>query len=207
MDKVKLNLRSLSPEELAGLANNIVTAMTGNANFPTPNPTLASVGGLIDALQIKIAAQTAAASAAKLATSERKTAEDALGDALRQLAAYVENASGGDQVKIESAGMQVRSGSGSIGELAQVSNLSVSEGDDDGELDAQWDRVYGAKSYEVQTSADPNVAGSWVLKMTATKSRCSISGLTSGNRVWVRVRGMGAAGPGPWSDPAGKVVP
>jgi hypothetical protein len=33
------------------------------------------------------------------------------------------------------------------------------------------------------------------------------SGLASGQRVWVRVRAIGAAGPGPWSDPATKIVP
>ena len=37
MAKVKLELRSLTPDQLIALANTIKTAMTGNANFTTPN--------------------------------------------------------------------------------------------------------------------------------------------------------------------------
>jgi hypothetical protein len=33
------------------------------------------------------------------------------------------------------------------------------------------------------------------------------TGLTSGQRVWLRVRGIGSNGPGAWSDPATKIVP
>ena len=34
-----------------------------------------------------------------------------------------------------------------------------------------------------------------------------LSGLVSGTRVWVKVRVIGSQGPGPWSDPATKIVP
>ena len=44
MPKVKLALQKLSPDQKVDLANTIKTAMTGNANFPTPNPTLAALG-------------------------------------------------------------------------------------------------------------------------------------------------------------------
>ena len=40
MAKVKLNLASLTPEETIQFANDVKTAMTGNANFATPTPTL-----------------------------------------------------------------------------------------------------------------------------------------------------------------------
>lgn len=51
MAKVKLGLRNLSPDETVDLANVIKTAMTGNANFTTPNPTLAAYGTLITTAQ------------------------------------------------------------------------------------------------------------------------------------------------------------
>jgi hypothetical protein len=47
MAKVKLGLRNLTPDEKVELANTIKTAMTGNANFTTPNPTLTSHGTMI----------------------------------------------------------------------------------------------------------------------------------------------------------------
>ena len=40
------------------------------------------------------------------------------------------------------------------------------------------------------------------------KSSGTIPGLTSGARMWVRARAIGAhPDPGPWSDPAAKRVP
>ena len=63
-------------------------------------------------------------------------------------------------------------------------------------------------SYEIQTSVDPVTATSWAFKQTATKSSATPAGLTSGTKIWVRVRAIGAGNtPGPWSDPATKVVP
>jgi len=60
MAKVKLGLRNLSPDEVVDLANTIKTAMTGNANFTTPNPSLASLTTLITTTQTKIAAYNSA---------------------------------------------------------------------------------------------------------------------------------------------------
>ena len=45
MAKVKLGLDKLTPDQMVAFANTIKTAMTGNANFPSPNPTLPSAGG------------------------------------------------------------------------------------------------------------------------------------------------------------------
>jgi len=55
---------------------------------------------------------------------------------------------------------------------------------------------------------DPVSPTSWQKKMTVTKSSGTITGLTSGARMWVRVRAIGAdPQPGPYSDPAAKTVP
>ena len=48
--KVKLDLHVLSNEQLAAKAQSIKPAMTGNVNFPTPDPALSAVGGLADQL-------------------------------------------------------------------------------------------------------------------------------------------------------------
>ncbi len=42
MPKVKLGLHGMTPDEVVALTNIIITAMTGNANFTTPNPALAA---------------------------------------------------------------------------------------------------------------------------------------------------------------------
>src|SRR6478752_5614407 len=108
MAKVKLGLDKLTSDELIALANLIKTSMTGNANFTTPNPTLTALGTLITTATTKLAAYNAAQAAVATALSDRDTALLALRGGLTQEAAYVENITGGDRVKIESAGMSVR---------------------------------------------------------------------------------------------------
>jgi hypothetical protein len=95
-----------------------------------------------------------------------------------------------------------------IGTPTQVLNLVLTEGDFEGTLDAAWDRVRGASSYEIQISVDPITPTSWAFKQSASKSSATISGLTSGAKLWVHARAIGAGNtPGPWSDLATKIVP
>ncbi|MBL9130359.1 MAG: fibronectin type III domain-containing protein [Verrucomicrobiaceae bacterium] len=90
---------------------------------------------------------------------------------------------------------------------AQITNLALTAGDADGSVDGTHDPDPLARSYEAQvTTVDP-VAGPWVTMAQPTASNFTLTGLTSGQRIWVRVRGIGANGPGPWSDPATKIVP
>jgi len=208
MAKVKLGLRNLGPDEVVSLANTIKTAMTGNANFTTPNPTLAALGTAITTAQTKIATYESAKAAADTALSDRDAALTSLRTLLTQEADYVQNITAGDKTKIESAGMSVRDDNAPIGTPTQVLNLVVTAGDFDGTLDSSWDPVRGAQSYEIQISVDPITPTSWAFKQTSTKSSATIQGLTSGTRQWVRVRAIGAGStPGPWSDPAVKGVP
>ena len=207
MAKVKLGLGNLNPQEVSELANTIVTMMTGNANFPTPNPPLASVTSARTTANTSIAAYDTGKATAETLRVTRDDDVGTLKGLLTQLAAYVENASNGDAAKIESAGMSVRADSTvPVGPMPQVMDLVLTAGDFDGTLDAMWHPVRGVTSYELQTSPDP--PSSWTAKMASGKSSATIEGLTSATKLWVRVRAMGADNkPGPWSDPATKVVP
>jgi hypothetical protein len=208
MSKPKLNLQNLTPDAKVALANTIITAMTGNANFATPNPTLASVTTLKTSAATKIAGYNTLLASEAAALSDRDTAVDALSGALTQLAAYVENITGGDRVKIESAGMSVRATPAPVGAMPQVLTLVATASDFEGALDVSWDAVRGAGSYEIHTSADPVTGTSWAFKDVSNKSTITLNSFTSGAKVWVRVRAIGADNnKGPWSDPAGKTVP
>lgn len=207
MAKVRLNLAGLNPQLTLQLANNIKTSMTGNASFATPIPTLASITTLITTAQTKVDAYETSRDALTMKLTERDDAMVALKAALAQLASYVDAASAGDEAKIQSAGMGVRASSVAAGVPDQVSNLAITAGDEQGELDAQWDPVTKTRTYEVQTSPDPFTANSWVNRPSVTKSFTKITGLTSGSKIWMRVRSTGVGGLGPWSDPATKIVP
>ena len=209
MAKAKLGLSTLNPQETIELTNQIITMMTGNPNFGTPNPPLATITTQKNTTGTSITAYdtSKAGTDALLVTRDANVAT--LKGLLTQLVGYVENVSGGDAAKIQSAGMGVRaSTSAPVGVMTQVLELVLSEGDFDGTLDVFWKPVRGAMSYEIQISADPPTLTSWAPKMTASKSSATLEGLTSGAKVWSRVRAVGADNkPGPWSDPAVKVVP
>jgi hypothetical protein len=207
MAKVKLNLASLTDEQLLQKANDIKTAMTGNANFTSPVPTLAALGTLITTAQSAKSDFDSAQQTALLKTTAKNNALDALRAGLTQLASFVDAASAGDDAKIQSAGMGVRAAKTPAAVPDPVSNLSLTAGDNAGELDLHWDPAQGAKSYEVHISPDPVTNTSWNSKPSVTKSKTTVADMASGTRVWTRVRAINSAGQGAWSSPISKVVP
>jgi hypothetical protein len=122
------------------------------------------------------------------------------------LGACVENRSLGDPAFILAKGYDVAGSPTPVPPVGRVTNLSLKHGDHDGAVDASWDRDYSAYSYEVQTSHDPMTPGGWVPNQTSPRSTCTLSGLPSATRVWVRVRAIGGDVPGEYSDPAPIVV-
>jgi hypothetical protein len=207
MAKVKLNLNGLPDAQIIQQCTDIKTALTGNASFATPTPTLTAFGTLITTAQTKLSASDNAQTTAKQTTADKDTAIAALLAAVSQLATYVDLTAAGDEGKIRSAGMDVRSARTAATTPAQVMNLSITTGDNPGELDLQWDPAPGTKTYEVQTSPDPVTANSWAGQGSVTKSKSVVTGLTSGAKIWARVRATNPAGQGPWSQLATKIVP
>ena len=207
MAKVKFTLNGVSDVDTLQTCNELKTALTGNANFPTPTPTLTTFGTALATAQTKLTASDNAAAASKQATADKDTALAALKVLAMQLVGYVDLTAAGDESKILSASLAVRAVKTPQTVPVAVQNLSLSVGDNAGTLDAHWDFLDNAKSYEVQTSPDPFTSTSFVTADTVTKSSTTLAGLTSGAKIWVRVRGINSAGKGAWSDPAVKVVP
>jgi len=208
--KVKLNLREKSDSDLLEFALQHETAMTGNANFTTLLPAATAFTSVRAAYATALAAFITAQANAKLATTNKDTARSALESVLTQRGNYVEltAATAADPVAvIESANFSSRASKTPAGIPAQVMNLSVTAGDHDGELKAQWDPVAGAKTYEVQTSPDPFTATSWSRTKSVTKSMVVLAGFTSGARIWMRVRAIGTGGEGNYSSEISKIVP
>jgi hypothetical protein len=207
MAKPKLNLQNMTVLQKIQKANDIVTAMTGNANFTTPNPSLATVTTKADAA----AAAFSAREQTKLLLDEQQTdletAEDDLEAVLTALMGYAEAATLGDAAKLQSGGFEIKGAPAPIGPMPQVLNLTASANGAEGVVTLKWKAVKGAASYEVQASPDPFTASSWVAKDPVTKAVCTLAGLPSSTRCWFRVRAVATAGPGPYSDPAVKTVP
>jgi hypothetical protein len=207
MQYVKLELSKKTVDEKVAQGNAIKTGMTGNANFPSPSLSLTAFGTTINALAAKKIARDQALEAAKAATADLHTAEQAYDLSVSQLAAYAEGAVGGDALKLEGAGFAIRKTPEPIIGLDMVDDLKVTSNSYNGVLFARWKPLRGAKSYEVQLCPDPVVETGWRSIKPSPASKTEIDNLTSGVKMWVRVRGVAKKIAGPWSQPAGKVVP
>ena len=140
--------------------------------------------------------------------TQRDTLVAALATGLTQEAGYVESRAAGSATIIEQAGMAVKAPSEPVGPMPQVLELAVTASEHEGWLDWMCKPVRGVSSYEIWTSADPMTEIGWKFAFSSSKSSGTLKGLTSGSKVWVRVRAIGTeTDPGPWSDPAVKVVP
>jgi hypothetical protein len=206
--KVKLSLLGLTETERVAKFQDVVTHLTGNPAFPTPNPALAGVQTRITTANTKIAASLAAITAARNAILEKRAAVLAAENDYKLLGSYVDNVAAGDEAKITSAGFEIRPVPSPLGVPSAPLNVIAVAGEFPGQLLVAWEAPEGAVAmYEFQTTLDPMTEASWVARGTATKASASIMGLPSGEHVWVRVRATGSAGPGPYSDAASRTVP
>jgi hypothetical protein len=206
--KVKLNLRKLSVPEKVARARQMISALTGNPDFPTPSPTLAAATAVTDDLAQAFQDQEVAKQVAATKTAAKNELEDIFDRTFSQLGSYVESVAGDNEKLIKSAGMDTRAASvASGGKPGTPISLNITNGDADGEIDLSWDPVPSAKSYVIEMSLDPPTATSWKHSGVSTKSSQTVNGLVGGTRYWFRVAAVGTGGQSGWSDPATRIAP
>ena len=89
----------------------------------------------------------------------------------------------------------------SVATLPRPENLKLHHGDYSCEIGLKCAPVKNAKSYDIGIcEGDPSVEGNWRHAAVApSATKMLVKGLTPGKVYWFRVRGIGAHGPGPWS--------
>ena len=209
--KVNLGLQNYSASEKVELARSIVTAMTANANFTTPNPALSAV--TLAATNLDSALQ-AAQDKGKTKIALAHAAEATLANLLTQLSLYVEITANNDNAKILSSGMIVKHSSKTPQQLAAPLCFTATNTTNEGEVIISWKRVKNAHAYIIELSDDVaattnptspttiplpsanRVFISWSFADVVTKSRCIISNLASATKYAFRVYAVGSAGKG-----------
>lgn len=178
-----------------------VTSMTGNANFTTPSPTLASITTSVNALET---ASMAALGGGVDDTANMHTKEAALDLLLKSLGGYVESIANNSPANAEaiilSAGMSVK---GKGGKVAHDFEVKVTNNPGEVKLTHQ-----GVKrgAYEYQMTTDPTNESSWVKIYTGTRGTFTKSGLVSGTRYFFRSMIIDKNGPSAWSAVLNTVV-
>ncbi len=206
MSYAKVGLDGLAVPAKIQYLRRLATALNGNPNFPTPNPSEAAVTAAADALETAYNEAQAARLVSKSKTSvqdEQNVAADLL---VAQLASYVDNVSNGDATIIESAGFAVRSTSTPVGELTAPTDVQVLPSEHAGTADVSWKAQRGAKAFVVQRAVEsPNL--DWKILGGCTKKSASFNTMVSGEKYWFRIAAIGAAGQSAWSDPVPLFAP
>ncbi len=207
MAEAALNWRDLSVPQKIVKARSIIKAMTGNANFTIPNPSLATVATAINALE-SAANDVEQNGGGKKWTNIRGTAEKELDRLMSQLAKYIGNMANGDSAIILSAAIDLKKTPTRVGKLPAPQNVIARPADAEGSIKLTWKKVSKAASYKVMMS-DDTTPKAWkeFANNTSTDSKLEITGLTSGAKMWFCIIAINSAGEGDMSDPATCRVP
>lgn len=199
--KIKTGLGSLTPVQLVTKAELIISNVDGNANFPTPDPTIAEVQAAVATCDEWI---QKAAFRDQRAIARRTQAADALNEILRQMAAYVSFVAKGDGDIIRSSGFQTRKRAEPVGPISQPENLKAVRSDVNGEINLDWKAVANSRTYQVEmTTSDPALAtASWSQIGLTSRSRFTVDNLERGTMYWFRVMAVGSTSKSAYSDVA-----
>ena len=203
---------SLSEPDFLAKSGTIVSSLTANPNYPEPwMVQVPSLTQLSAAYSTYLDGYHAALSHDSLKIALRKSARLTLTELLKRLIPYLELVAQGDTHILATSGYDlrkdvVRGGSDYI--LAAPNDFRVAHGAKSGSFDIHIAKLPGAGSYEVQiTENDPAIEANWRHAMSSlTASHILLEGLTPGKAYWVRVRGIGTAGAGVWTEPVNLIV-
>ena len=201
---INTTFNSLTPSAFLAQAQSIVTAMTGNPAFPEPwpstVPTLAQIQSDLTAFQNAV---TATAAGDRTRIVERNGTRETLAVALADLGFYVQSVTK-DEVTLASTGFPLRQHAPRPldPEVPPApERLRLERGTVSGTLVVRSGKVQSAGSYDLQTtSGDPTVEANWAAVASYKNCRrIELQGLTPGKTYTVRMRALGAAGPGAWA--------
>jgi hypothetical protein len=185
---------------LISYAEQVVKVMTGNASFPAPSPTLASITQAIDDLQT---AEAVALSRTKGAVQARNDKRTALVKLLELLKAYVQNIADGNAetapTVIKSAGLAIRKAP-----TRKAHVFTVQEGAISGSVKLSTPSAGARSCYLWQYSADGGKT--WVDVPGTVRAKTTVAGLPAGTTVQFRYRTITKTGQGDWIAPVSFLV-
>jgi len=204
MKKIKalLDFLKLSVSEKIEFYRNVVSKMTGNASFTSPDVPLATATTQINTLETDVAG---AKSGAHQAVAKMHQSLKTVDTTFHKLATYVDRIADGNDAVIMSSGFHISKQP----EPRSTKTFEVKAGENPGEIELVHKTVKGAKAYVWQYSIGtlPADEKQWIYGGATTKAKFKITGFESATKVWFRVLAVTINGTQPCSDPVMKVVP
>ncbi|HTD29096.1 MAG TPA: hypothetical protein VK660_06860, partial [Xanthomonadaceae bacterium] len=179
----------------------IVTGMTGNPAYPSPDPVIATIVTARDSYIVAVNAAKGNSIGIKVRRQQRK----ALVALLSTLAHYVQVASGGDLPTLLSSGYGAMRTRTPVGVLPAPVNLRLARGKLSGQIVARCAKVARAGAYEWRYSA-ATAPTAWMDLGATISAHNTIASLVPGAGYIVQARAIGTAGPSNWSASATLMV-
>jgi len=197
MAQAVLGMSKMTPTKKVAKARFIAASITDDTtDYPLPNPTVASI--LTAATALETAYNNSRNKDTSMMTIFRKK-RTAFNLLMVLVLAYIQQASGGDEVIIEAAGVTFKKPKSPTQLLGKVLGLSGGKGTLDGQSILKWKPLTGKKTYEIYKSVD-NVV--WVdAQCPCTKAGVIVTRLVSETYSWFKVAVVNSLGQGEWSDP------
>ena len=209
MSRFKLELFKKKPADKLVLGATHITAMTGNANYP--QPTRVPTDAQVQTAQDELATAQADVDNAEIAWRQniqiRDQKEATWDTVITARANNCEAVTPNDLAALASTGFPLRSAGTPIGALPAPGDLRAIATDNEGVIELRCDTVKGASSYEWECKVHDNTSAPWSAIKTSTTSKILVPALTPGTLYAFRVRAIGSAGPGAWSDEASERAP
>ncbi len=208
MPAITLDLDAKDDATLGEDTRAIILATDGKPKYAAVQTLITALktasGQYDDALTDQLTKEAAAKAATQTKKDKRGDVEGATAALANGLMSTSPAFSDADVIE---AKFTLRAASAPVGEMPAVIDFLATMGDTPGENDLTWSAVKGRRYYDVEYRL--NVPGStWIrLDPSPTKSKATVSGLQSGEEYVHRVRAVGTAGPGPWSDVSIKRAP
>jgi hypothetical protein len=188
--------------DFLGKVRFVVQQITGNSNFPTPDPTLASVTTLANQFEQAINDAEAGGSYDK---SVRDSKKEELIDTMHNLSNYVLFTAKGDRLIAESSGFTIAKDPSPQPPIEKPEGLNLTDGANAGELLLLFLKVLGARSYMYQISLDPADQTKWVTQHGTVRKNL-FTDLESGKKYYVRVVAIGTGNQIVYSDTISRVA-
>ena len=193
----------LSDAALSARVSEIITCMTGNANFTTPKPSLAQMQTALDEFSTAVAT---AVSGSLLQKAIKNDKRQELIDLVHKLSYYVLFMAEGDETVARSSGFTIAKVYSSSADIDKPYGLKLQNGLNDGELVLSFLKVKGAKSYIYQFAPDPIADDTVWQAQSGTTSKVTLKGLKTCTKYWCRVVAIGVRGQAVTSDVVGRVA-
>ena len=196
--RVALGFTSLPDSDDDEFCANVVLKMTGNAAFPASPVTMTALGALRLTFHDAIAA---AMQGGVQLTSAKNDARQAMDDALRQVAAYVQSVAGKDLTALLSSGFPATSTNRSSLPLTTPNIVAIDNSAPQKFL-VRLTPVNNAAAYQVRYVATSGTNPQPVTVESTSSRSILVPDLTSGMIYSLQVRAIGGAtGYSEWSNP------